>query len=168
MTQKEGERKDTHERYATVGTGGEPFEELQSQISYREVEEALKRMKRGKGVMGDKISMEMIQGEGRSYGTTFTHCYNAAGRKSIFRKIEWKESSCHDDEFEFEFYWSMLLKQLDQKEIRQNSQNRKAKMAHQHYLNDNLNNKKLHNIEEVETDRQTEKKVDRPDKDRDR
>ena len=46
MTQKEGERKDTHERYATVGTGGEskakePFEELQSQISYREVEEAM-------------------------------------------------------------------------------------------------------------------------------
>ena len=27
----------------------------------------------------------------------------------------------------FEFYWSMLLKQLDQKEIRQNSHNRKAK-----------------------------------------
>ena len=42
----------------------EPFEELQSQISYREVEEALKRMKRGKGVGGDKISMEMIQGGG--------------------------------------------------------------------------------------------------------
>ena len=69
MTQKEGERKDTNERYATVGTGGEsrakePFKELQSQISYREVEEALKRMKRGKGVGGDKISMEMIQGGG--------------------------------------------------------------------------------------------------------
>ena len=100
MTQKEGERKDTHERYATVGTGGEskanePFEELQSKISYREVEEVLKRMKRGKGVGGEKISMEMIQGEGRSYGTTFTHCYNAAGRKSIFRRIGWKESSCH-------------------------------------------------------------------------
>ena len=51
MIQKEGERKDTHERYATVGTGREskakePFEELQSQISYREVEEAMKRMKR--------------------------------------------------------------------------------------------------------------------------
>ena len=66
ITQKE-ERKDTNERYATVGTGGEskakePFEELQSQISYREVEEALKRMKRGKGVGGDKMSMEMIQG----------------------------------------------------------------------------------------------------------
>ena len=51
MTQQKGERKDTNERYATVGTGREskakePFEELQSQISYREVEEALKRMKR--------------------------------------------------------------------------------------------------------------------------
>ena len=42
----------------------EPFKELQSQISYREVEEALKRMKREKGVGGDKISMEMIQGGG--------------------------------------------------------------------------------------------------------
>ena len=59
------------------------------------MEEALKKMKRGKGVGGDKISMEMIQGEGRSYGTTFTHCYNAAGRKSIFWRIGWKESSCH-------------------------------------------------------------------------
>ena len=38
-----------------MGTGRErkakePFEELQSQISYREAEEALKRMKMGKGV----------------------------------------------------------------------------------------------------------------------
>ena len=55
LTQKEGEREDTTERYAIVGTdresnAKEPFEELQSQISYREVEEALKRMKRVKGV----------------------------------------------------------------------------------------------------------------------
>ena len=51
MTKQEGERKDANERYATVGTGRESkakesFEEPQSQISYREVEEALKSMKR--------------------------------------------------------------------------------------------------------------------------
>ena len=52
-----------------MGTGRESkakelFEELQSQISFREVEEESKRRKRGKGVGGDKISMEMIQGGG--------------------------------------------------------------------------------------------------------
>ena len=35
-----------------------------------------------------------------------------------------------DDDDEFEFYWSMLLKKPDQKGKRQNSHNRKTKMAH--------------------------------------
>ena len=52
LTQKEGGKEDTIDRCATEGTGREskarePFEELQS---HREVEEAIKRMKWGKGV----------------------------------------------------------------------------------------------------------------------
>ena len=65
----------------------------------------------------------------------------------------------------------MLLKQLDQEKIRQNSHNRKAKKWHTSitYKTTRTNNKKLHNIEEVETDRQKDRqKVDIPDRDRDR
>ena len=61
---EQGRKEDPTEEGRQLGQTKEPFPEIQAPISLEEVKEAIKGMKRGKGVGGDKISLEMIQGEG--------------------------------------------------------------------------------------------------------
>ena len=87
---KHGRKEDPTEEGRQLGRTNEPFPELQAPISLEEVKEAIKGMKRGKGVGGDKISLEMIQGEGRFCCEIYIEYFNVAGRRNMFQKNGWK------------------------------------------------------------------------------
>ena len=88
--QDQGRKEDPTEESSQLDQTKEPFPELQAPISLEEVKEAIKGMKRGKGVGCDKISLEMIQGEGRFCCEIYIEYSNVAGRRNIFQKKGWK------------------------------------------------------------------------------
>ena len=74
---------------------GQGLRELNDSLTHEKVKAALKRMKKGKGVGGDKFNFEMLEKGGSTCGTVCMQFYSCAGRKITFRRNGWKVSLCH-------------------------------------------------------------------------
>ena len=69
--------------------------ELNDALTYEEVKAAPKRMKKGKGVGGDKFNFEMQEKGGEYLWHNLHAVLQCCGRKNTFRKNGWKVSLCH-------------------------------------------------------------------------